>query len=567
MPIDGKIKRPQLRAGQEGIALPVALVAALVLVIGLGALASRTSQGVISSYFQGVNREARDVAESAIVDFGNTMNREENRLLLVAGNDEISSWSDAKHRNSCTAFDSNGQPISGSTPASVSASALRFVRGADWQNLVANNSSRQFRVTGVEYLYEQGMGSSAVRIPFSFATQNINIPDDTVRDLALGGGTRTLMRVTIVGRVEKNGRTSFARVAREFEIVPKCCKRSFGGNAGLVRWGRDVIPCPAFDPSGGDGRGIVGGLSGGQPSGSNNTLDIRDQNDNLVTQAICWSGNLDATNSDLSATPNQDCVNGDQELGVSSPNRPGITFVPEEFDLRLPSPPTVSQMPPQSLNRNSVIYFDPSYQVNGSPVPSVLLRVGNTTQSLNSYCSPQVPPGQINCLFTSFDVGSNRLIIDASNSAFNFHFASGGSPGYMASSGSGSYVLADCGSSSVPGECTSPVSLENFLLQPDKFNAFTMGSGTFDIRGGSSTAGMNIYAPNATVTLRGGGNANPNFMGRIWANSIDLRGNVKIRTLASNPGFCSNIGVSCPPSSGRPLFDLVARSFSHASGF
>lgn len=91
MPIDGKIKRPQLRAGQEGIALPVALVAALVLVIGLGALASRTSQGVISSYFQGVNREARDVAESAIVDFGNTMNREENRLLLVAGNDEISS--------------------------------------------------------------------------------------------------------------------------------------------------------------------------------------------------------------------------------------------------------------------------------------------------------------------------------------------------------------------------------------------------------------------------------------------------------------------------------------------
>jgi hypothetical protein len=39
--------------------------------------------------FQGVNREARDVAESATTDFAVTLNREENRWLLVAGNDQL----------------------------------------------------------------------------------------------------------------------------------------------------------------------------------------------------------------------------------------------------------------------------------------------------------------------------------------------------------------------------------------------------------------------------------------------------------------------------------------------
>jgi hypothetical protein len=472
--------------------LPIALVAALALVIGLGALASRTSQGFISSYFQGVNREARDVAESAIVNFGNTMNREENRLLLIAGNDQIGSWSSEVHRNACTAYDSNGVLISGSNPAPISSSAIGFVRGADWQNLVSNDSSRQFKVTGIEYLYEKGTGGSSARAPFDFATQNSNILEDTVRSSALRGGTRTLMRVTIVGRVEKNGRTSFARVAREFEIVPKCCKRSFGGNGGQVAWGRDVTPCPAFDPSSGDGRGIISGLNGGQPTGSNNRLDIRDQDGNLVTQATCWAGNIDSSESDLNGTPSQNCLNGGQELGTSSPNSPGITFVPEEFNLELPPAPLVSVMPPLSISGNSIVYFDPNYLVGGVVTPSVLLKTGGTTLSLNSYCNVSSSPGQANCLFTSIDVGNNRLVVDTSNTVFNFHFASGGSPEYMASGGSGSYVLANCGSASPPGVCETPVSLSNFFSEPDKFNAFTQGSGTFDIRGGASSVGVNI---------------------------------------------------------------------------
>ncbi|MFM7548312.1 MAG: hypothetical protein ACKO8I_05455 [Cyanobacteriota bacterium] len=65
------------------------MVVALMLLIGLAALGTRSTQGFLASVFQEVNREARDVAESAITDFAVTLNREENRWLLVAGNDQL----------------------------------------------------------------------------------------------------------------------------------------------------------------------------------------------------------------------------------------------------------------------------------------------------------------------------------------------------------------------------------------------------------------------------------------------------------------------------------------------
>jgi hypothetical protein len=561
-PIDRKTKKPTFRAGQAGVALPVALVTALALVIGLGALASRTSQGFISSYFQGVNREARDVAESAIVDFGNTMNREENRLLLIAGNDQINSWSDAVHRNVCTAYNSDGTRIGGANPATVSTTALRFLRGADWQNLVDSDSSRQFRVTGVEYLYEQGSGASAVRTPFDFATQNSNIPEDTVRTSALRGGTRTLMRVTIVGRVERNQRTSFARVAREFEIVPKCCKRSFGGNGGEVAWGRDTTSCPVVDSSLGDGSGIIGGLNGGSPSGSSNTLDIRDENGDLVTQAKCWDGNL-TSDSDLQGSPNPACTSGNQTLGAAGPTRPGITFTPEEFDLKLPIfPPDLTAV---SLNLSggqqqniNTIYYDPG-------AGKVRLRRGSELPEDLQNCEFDTS-GQVNCVFSSINVGNRELRIDTSNAPINFFFDNPGFTGnYMDSGGSGAYRLVNCAPGTI--NCSTFVGWNEFQAQPDKFNLFTLGSGKFDINGGASVVGANIYAPYATVDIRGGGNSDPNFMGRIWSNNINLVGNVKIRTFAAQPQFCSESGTACPPTTGVPLFDIVARSFSHASGF
>ena len=186
------------RARQDGFSLPIAVVAALLLLIGLAALGARSTQGFLASVFQGVNREARDVAESAITDFAVTLNREENRWLLVAGNDQLAQWdSNSVHRNLCTGEFVNGKYVPNTALAT---SASRFMRSDSWQNLISGDSSRQFRVEDVRYRYENRTAGSE-RADFNFATMDANIPSHTVRNAALQGGTRTLLRVTLQGRV------------------------------------------------------------------------------------------------------------------------------------------------------------------------------------------------------------------------------------------------------------------------------------------------------------------------------------------------------------------------------
>ena len=669
----------------DGFSLPIAVVVALMLLIGLAALGTRSTQGFLASVFQGVNREARDVAESAITDFAVTLNREENRWLLVAGNDQLGQWStNAVHRNLCTGTFVNGKYVANTA---VATTANRFVRSDSWQNLITGDASRQFLVEDVRYRYEDRTAGSE-RADFDFATVNANIPSHTVRRAALQGGTRTLLRVTIQGRVQRNGQTSQARVTREFEVVPKCCKRSFGKHSGLgvaesdPAWGTDPVDeCPlALDD--GIGRGIIGSLDGGGPSGSNNTLDIADEENNLVTRALCWGGNLTG-NSDLSGTPNPACVNGTQALGKASKSKPGVTFTPLTFDLELPRPrfgdapgsgsgadggwianffyvqsypgpsfgnwvptllgtyllrtfsgwklfetrgvdtvpsfagcndlsdiglcrsepflgsapypkantqpfnqwPTAFPRPTLTISGDTSIYLDPADL-------RMKRKTGSTVTTMDNCIVTKDPAAAYavaDCRFRDITSGNQTLTIDTSYAMVNFHFDDPTYTGqYMGGNGNTTIRRVHCSRSGYgPGSCSDPVTWSEFQQKcnpaagsaadpncatrndpyhhSELFNAYGFGAGSFTLRGTASTVGMNIYAPRASVELRGGGNADPNFMGRMWTNNIYLNGNSKVRTPRSMPSFCAN--HRCPPPAKIPLYDMIARSFSHASGF
>ncbi len=691
----------------RGFALPLAVVAALALLITMAALGTRSSQGLLAGLFQGVNREARDVAESAIGDFAVTLNREENRWLLVAGNDQLGQWSsNPAHRNPCSGqFEANGRAVPGTAAPT---SANRFVRSDSWQNLVAGDSSRQFLVEDVTYRYEH----QSQRVNFDFDTRDENIelrdangnPILTVREVATQGGTRTLLRVTIQGRVQRSGQTSQARVTREFEVVPKCCKRSFSRHSGLggansdAAWGNDPVrECPLFLEDG-IGRGIIGSLHGGGPSGSNNTLDIINESGVLVTRALCWGGNL-STVSDLTGTPNPDCLNGAQALGKASKSKPGITFVPMPFDLVLPRPhfgdasgsgsgpdggwiaqqsgvTTAAEVAsthagatfgnwvttnagkiwlttfPTSPNNASTgwrlfdtklanlpafascsgavtdIGFCRSEPFFGSapypkadsqtfnqwnaafPLPTLTIasntsiyldpatltmkRNGTTMDNCIVSKDPAAPYAVADCRFRDIASGNQTLTIDTTYAMVNFHFDDASYTGeYMGGNGNTTIRRVHCSRTGyTPGSCSTvlnwpTVNRSGFQVkcdpdagaeadpncttrnsaydQSELFNAYAFGAGSFSLRGSSSTVGMNVYAPQASVELRGGGNAEPNFMGRIWTNDIYINGNSKVRTPVSNPSFCSN--HRCPPPAKIPLYDMIARSFSHASGF
>ena len=568
---------------EHGFALPIAIVAGLVLMIGVAALSSRTSQGFVSSIFQGANREARDIAESAILGFGVTMNREENRLLLVAGNG--TDWDDEKNQNICTAstqgVDSSWSSISSSSVADA-VNLGKFSTLGEWKPLVGSDTTRQFKVTKIEYLYEDADGE---RSPFGFNHKNTNFPSDdpsytkSVRDSALEGGTRTLLRVTVVARVDRNGQQSYARVAREFEVVPKCCKRSFGNNIGAIAWGRDSAPCPV-SKSTGVGNGLIGSLDGGAPSGSSNEIDIRNEENELITQALCWAGNKSGDSSDLVGTPSAACLNGSQSLGKAYKNKTSLSFLPTKFSLKLPSGGGL--LVSKIYTTNTRIYFDTStgmlMEKQGSTGPVPLANCMTTSGT---------PYTVVDCRFTSIDAGNNVVTIDTSHAKINFHFDDPSFTGdYMGGSGNTVYQRVHCERSVPFGACSTPVTWSGFQVkcdtvpgsdpncasgknsdfdQSELFNAFASGTGTFNLNGTRSTVGLNVYAPFASVTLKGGGNADPNFMGRIWTDTITLIGNVKLRVPNGQPSFC--LANSCPPPSKVPLFDVVARSFSHASGF
>jgi hypothetical protein len=64
------------------------------------------------------------------------------------------------------------------------------------------------------------------------------------------------------------------------------------------------------------------------------------------------------------------------------------------------------------------------------------------------------------------------------------------------------------------------------------------------------------------VVAKGGGSADPNFCGRIWSNSLELRGNItfEIPPSSGGPGAGGGGGGNEDPT--QNLIDWVARSVS-----
>lgn len=198
------------------------------------------------------------------------------------------------------------------------------------------------------------------------------------------------------------------------------------------------------------------------------------------------------------------------------------------------------------------------------------------------------------CRFRNIASGNNTVRIDTTYAMINFHFDDPSYAGeYMGGNGNTTFQRVHCNRTGyIPGSCSTMLTWtttnrtgfqvkcdpgagvsadpnctakNSYYDQSELFNTYAIGAGSFELRGTSSTVGMNIYAPMASIELIGGGNAEPNFMGRIWSNNITINGNTKVRTPVTNPTFCAN--HRCPPPAKMPLYDMIARSFSHASGF
>ncbi len=558
------------RSGRQGspredsFSMAMTMLVILALILGTIAVANRGASGLLGASLQGRNREARDAAEAGIVQVITELNKERNRRLLVSGRPP-SAWNatDAEFRNPCTGFT---EAFATATVQAPSGRALAFQPGT-WID-VDGAGGRQFSVVSIDTLNHD---RSAYTVP---ATQAV-----------LTGEVKTLIRITVAGRVDGAAATSQARVTREFEVVPKCCKRSFGYNTATGRFfGRDKRECHDQNNA---GDGVVTSINGGTVKTSKNSFTIFDDQTppQPVTEVLCRRD---------PPTPNPACVNQQWTLGKN------ISVTPTDFSLVLPPYPANSSgaytnttpglltvtAAQKYLRVNSAATEVQLCNASGSACTSLSqLDNGataspatppNATKEANRRCKKYDPDGtgtepeQFYCNLTTIDATNQDLVIDTSNGIINLYFDNpNATPStanwtYIDVGGNGTLKQVYCsGGQSDSSSCATTAS----IAQIDRLNVLAEEKGTFDVRGTGSALAMNIYAPWAAVIWRGGGSADPNYIGRIWTNDLDIRGGIAMQVVLSLPGLCSQSGVSCPPAAGTAVVDWAARSVSHSSSF
>lgn len=176
---------------EQGLALPVTILVILAVILGSVTLATRTTLGNLGTALRGESREAHQAAEAGLAVVISTLNQESNRRLLVS-NVPLNSWA---ANNSLL---QNPCLASGNVVTNPTAAAINLRNNATFN--VGGDASRQLQLQSI-----------------------------TVKNAD--------------------------RSRREFQVVPKCCKLSFG--SGQPLHGNDSRSCDRSFPR------LLVGINGG----------------------------------------------------------------------------------------------------------------------------------------------------------------------------------------------------------------------------------------------------------------------------------------------------------------
>jgi hypothetical protein len=496
------------------------------------------------------------VAEAGLTEIISELNKEANRRILVAGV-ALASWSQGSAAlsnplvNPCTRYDSNGAAATVVTPTEK---AINFKNG--WQNLIPGSNTRSFRLVSVTT-------TDAARNPLA------SPPPESVNT----GQVKTLVRLTVEGRVSNAAGTliSTARVVKEYEVVPKCCKRSFGRNsAAATNYGEDNRFCYSgggIATSSEAVNGVVGGLNGGTISSSNNVLSIYDASTPpmLVTRVLC--------RSDVPSPPgpNPACAARTMTLGR-------ISVVPSTFNVPLPPWPggALSFTNLEAPDNNGLYLRVNSSNVvekcNGNSLSSCV-PLSNCTyvSGLSGYLNGSY------CRISEMKADKGDIVLDTTNGPITIYMDTPESPrssgnNYMSYQGNGRIRQVRC-AAGTSGFCSTQAT----IVDGERLSIYAYGAGVMKLNGADAAVTMNIFAPKASFEIKGGGSAPYNFIGRLWLNNIYANGSTVMQVLESAPAqlvaqgvcsvsICTGIGTGAN-SSGTPEVDWVARSVTYSSAF
>lgn len=225
------IQRQRREGG--GYSMPMVMVIALILVVGGVALASRANQGLLGAIFQNQSWEARSAAEIGMNRIISELNKERNRWLMVKRTgDSEQIWT---------------RPSAGGTVETLRTNPCEPEIRADYSKLDPNNAASS--TYGTWYVDGNGnVSSSSAGATKAYRLVRVTRQEfyrsGTTQALSpfldRGTGTGTLV-LAVQGQKLKSNGTAVASVTLEktFELVPKCCKVSFGGEHGGLNYAID----------------------------------------------------------------------------------------------------------------------------------------------------------------------------------------------------------------------------------------------------------------------------------------------------------------------------------------
>lgn len=582
------------------------IVLALILaasVIATGTAIVLRSQGsYLGSFFSSESKESREAALFGHQNIISEMARTPNRGLLLG---RFTTTGNLLAPNSWAG--TSGSPAA--NPCAISKVGVNdgvqiyptSIQGVtdSVKATVKNQTDKSYWLRSVEFKNEAVAGSRS-SIKFSrnsvaSAWSSSTSGSYSAESVNLQSPTKAYIELEVQGESLQDGKTSISRIRKEYEVVPKCCGRSFGYTyanltAPVASYGQDLRSCPAI------GQGILNLVTGANGDGTFTTNgksfdlwessigtnqdqavtlnpnDVRalDSNTNLLgsTQELppqielppgaslvnsgCITEGITLPQSGLPGSGLDEACSGStttsvqaiyqQQNGSATPNYTGkgknrvLTSYSgcktSEFSV---SPNTAPAIPGGGI-------LTDSNQVNlSSQTPIASKCYLSTTRTLttpNPYCIEPTSKDYY-CIVRYVDIsgGGNLKIDTTGGKTVTLLFTDGARTGT-----GGSAVLGATASFTGSGGFAHISDGGNPAPLSDAFRFRVVNDvigSDFQLKGASGALSGFFDLRYSDVSLSGGGaNTNINLSGILWANNLQLNGNA---TLVNPPsGNCSD---------------------------
>jgi hypothetical protein len=524
----------------------IILLAILGIMIGAGTLVSRTTQGQLGSLANSQTYGARKAAEAGISRLIGEWNKQENRMLLASGS-PASTWitTNERLRNPCTAttiYMASATPIGGAD--------LAAYRTGAWINVVNNDTNdikRRYRLRRVTFRKSNRQISTTRYTQTAFGTDRTSVPSgaqpfpdmstntstfEVPKPFTLGEATDShgYLEVEVEGQVLRNGTVlASSRVVKEFQVVPKCCWRSYGRTLATGDppeyeiYGNDWRSCSP--PSGftpGKLAMLTGLNGGGLITDNGNAWSLRVDGLGKLNPIICTTPHKTCDGPDGDTLPDTNQVvidSSDGNIGVTS------------FNIKIPDPPAI----PSGGFTMGPLGSNSSQQVNGGNALKAegitpqddgqtgfisLPSLGLNQQGNTKFCGYK--DGAYHCSISSIKLPGNKIIqVDTTAAPVYLYFQDPSGDIDIRGSAGLQHIFN--------GAAAAPFQADRLQIRGEPRGG-NPSSQTFELSGDSVNTSMFVWAPVSNLSL--GGNAT--FKGITWVNNLGFFGNANVTVPAPN---------------------------------